>query len=107
MAEAKATTKKTTTKKKAAPKATCSDGKCSVKKVTPVPNHSPADPFKPLGASETKLGTTVSFAAELAGDVYLKTVTVIDGRQSESLLQMPGVKIVPAQVSGFYKLVSK
>ena len=102
------TTKKSQTKE-------CTTGLC------PMPTEQPsepiqstsvdevvfADPFKPLGFNKSGGLKTYSFAAEIAGKYYLKTVTSIGNNMSECLTQLGDVQIVPSSTEGFYKVVGK
>lgn len=75
---------------------------CSVK---PVKSPSQPDPFKPLGSTTVGDRTTLSFAAEIGDRVILKTVTIQKDSQSEALLPLEEVRIVPTSIEGFYKIV--
>ena len=65
-----------------------------------------SDPFKPLGKTVNGSVVTRSYAAEIAGVVYLKTVTQQEGGTSEALVALgEGLQIVESNVAGYYKVV--
>lgn len=64
-----------------------------------------ADIFKPLGSTTVGNVVTRSYAAEVGNKLILKTVTTTVDGQSESLLSLQGMKLVPTSVDGFYKVV--
>lgn len=68
-------------------------------------NFGQPDIFKPLGSTTVDGMATISYVAEIGDALILKTVTLICGVQSEALMTLQGMKVVPTPVDGFYKVV--
>lgn len=66
---------------------------------------SQSDIFKPLGSTTVDNVATRSYAAEVGDELILKTVTTTVDGQSEALLPLQGMKLVPTSVNGYFKVV--